>query len=109
MVEYFKKGVELIRSTQVPEQLKNVDYSGLFHNPWFIVPAALIVVYLIYKKEFNFLVIGAVVTGIWLFTGTDYMSSLVVGGEIQIGKILPVVFGGAMALIIIVYLLLNRD
>lgn len=109
MVEYFKKGVELIRSTQVPEQLKNVDYSGLLHNPWFIVPIALIVIYLIYKKEFNLLAIGAVFVGIWLFTGTDYMSSLIVGGKIQIGKILPVVFGGAVALIVVIYLLLNRD
>ncbi len=109
MVEYFKKGVEFIRSTQIPEQLKNVDYSGLLNNPWFIVPAALTVLYLLYKKEFNILAITAIAVVIWLFSGTAYMSSLVVGGEIQIGKILPVVFGGTVALIIIIYLLLNRD
>jgi len=46
---------------------------------------------------------------IWYFTGTEFMSNLIVGGEIQVNKILPIVFGGAIALIIVVYLLLNRD
>jgi len=109
MVEYFKKIVEIIRQTNIPEQMSNVDFNGLLHNPWFMVPFVFLFFYLIYKKEFNIMAIIAIGIIIWYFTGTEFMSNLIVGGEIQVNKILPIVFGGAIALIIVVYLLLNRD
>lgn len=109
MADLFKKIVEFIRSTKIPEQLNEVDLSGLLHNTWFMVPFVFICIYLLYKKEFAVLAISAICIGGWYLTGTDYMSNLIVGGEIQISKILPVVFGGAVALIAIVYLLLNRE
>ena len=109
MFEYFEKMVEWIRGTGVPEQIDNIDYMGLAHNPWFMVPFVALILYLIYKKEFAIVVIIAICSVCWSLTGTDYMKSLIVGGEIQVGKILPVVFGGAVALGAIIYLLINRD
>ncbi len=109
MIEYFKQVVELIRSTGVPEQLKNVDYLGLLQNPWFIIPVVITLLYLLVKKEFNIIIIIAICVGVWIFSGTNYMNTLIVGGTIQIGKILPVVFGGAVILIVVIYLLINRD
>ncbi len=109
MGDLFKKAVDYIQGTKIPEQMSDVDYMGLIQNPWFIIPFVIIVLYMLYKKEFAFFLIMVVCIAIWFSTGTEYMSSLIVGGEIQVGKILPIVFGGAVALIAIIYLALNRD
>lgn len=109
MLEYFKKVVEWIRGTGIPEQVENVDYMALAHNPWFMVPFVGLILYLLYKKEFAIVMIIAICSFCWSMTGTSYMKSLIVGGEIQVNKILPVVFGGAVALGAIIYLLINRD
>ena len=37
------------------------------------------------------------------------MQTLVKGDELQISKVLPVIFGGAAALGLVVYLLISRD
>jgi len=109
MADFLQKFFDFFESTRIPEQVSNVDYTGLLHNPWFIVPFALAILYLIYKKEFTILAITSICIGIWYFTGTEYMSNLTVGGRIQLDKVLPVIFGGAVALIAIIYLLFSRD
>lgn len=96
-------------STHLREQVKDVDFIGLFSNPWFLAPLACVIVYLLYKQAWRDIVILAILTAVWWFSGTDYMHSLIVNGEIQINKILPVVFGGAAVLGVVVYLLFGRS
>lgn len=98
-----------IEKTHLPEQMRAVDFPGLFSNPWFLVPFVFWVGYLIYKKAFRDMVIFGVLMGAWYASGTPYMQTLVVNGEVQVVKILPVVFGGAAVLGLIVYLLFGRS
>jgi len=96
-------------STHLQEQVKDVDFIALFTNPWFIVPFACTVLYMLYKQSWKEIIIITVLTGVWWASGTPYMDSLVVHGEIQIEKILPVIFGGAVALGFVIYLLFGRS
>lgn len=98
-----------VESTHLPEQIKAVDFPGLFTNPWFLVPFILLVGYLIYKKAFRDMIILGAIMGVWYASGTPYMQTLVVNGEVQVTKVLPVVFGGAAILGLIIYLLLGRS
>jgi hypothetical protein len=98
-----------IESTHLPAQVKMVDFSGLFTNPWFLVPFIALTGYLLYKKAFRDIVILGAIMGAWYASGTPYMQTLVVNGELQVGKILPVLFGGAALLGLVIYLLLGRS
>ena len=95
--------------TRLPEQIKAVDFPGLFTNPWFLVPFIGLVGYLIYKKAFRDMIIIGAIMGAWYASGMPYMQTLVVNGHVQINKILPVVFGGAAILGLIIYLLISRS
>lgn len=96
-------------STHLQEQIAEVDFIALFTNPWFIVPFGILIAYLVYKQSWKDLVIIGLLVGIWWVSGTPYMSTLIVNGEVQIAKILPVVFGGAAALGLVIYLLFGRS
>jgi hypothetical protein len=98
-----------IEWTQLAKQIKDVDFAGLFTNPWFLVPFVVLVGYLLYKKAFRDLVILGAIMGAWYASGTPYMQSLVVNGELQVSKVLPVLFGGAVLLGIVIYMLLGRS
>ena len=100
--------IDFIKRTEIPQQIGDVDVVGLFTNPWFLVPFVALVGWMIYKLAWRDLVILAVFIAGWWASGTDYMQNLVVGDELQIQKVLPVVFGGAAALGLIIYLLINR-
>ena len=100
--------VEFIKGTRIPEQIDKVDVVGLFTNPWFLVPFIALVGWMIYKLAWRDLVIMAIFIGCWWASGTEYMHTLVVGDELQVQKVLPVVFGGAAALGVVIYLLINR-
>ena len=89
---------EWVASTRLPEQVREVDFAGLFTNPWFMVPFVALVGYLLYKKALRDLVILGAILGMWWASGTTYMQTLVVDGELQINKVLPVLFGGAAVL-----------
>lgn len=99
----------LLQETHLPEQIKEVDFPGLFSNPWFLVPFVLLVGWLLYKKAVRDLIILGAVMGIWYASGTAYMQTLVVGGELQVSKVLPVLFGGAAILGFVIYLLFGRS
>ncbi len=105
----FEKLVSWWDSTQINEQVKGVDYVGLFTNPWFIVPFACMMGYLLYKQSWKEIIIIGILTVVWWATGTDYMASLIVNGELQIDKVLPVAFGGAVLLGLVIYLLFGRS
>lgn len=87
----------------------DVEYQALFTNPWFIVPFGILIAWMIYKQSWKEIVIIGIVIAAWWFSGTAYMDSLIVNGEIQIEKVLPVVFGGAVGLGVVIYLLFGRS
>ncbi len=96
-------------STHLQDQIKDVDAAGLFTNPWFIVPFGTMICYMLYKQSWKDLIIVAIFVGVWWVTGTNYMDTLLVGDIVQIEKILPVVFGGAIVLGFVIYLLFGRS
>ncbi len=109
MSELFGKILAWIESTHLQEQVAKVDYVGLFTNPWFLVPFIAAVIYLLYKQSFKDLIIIVIFIGVWWVSGTEYMHTLVVGDELQINKILPVLFGGAGIVGFIIYMFFGRS
>jgi len=98
-----------LEQTKLPDQIHSVDFSGLFSNPWFLVPFIGLVGYLLYKKAFRDLFIMGAIVALWWVSGTQYMQTLVVNGELQVNKVLPVLFGGAALIGLIIYLLFGRS
>ncbi len=109
MAEIFSDITAWFASTHLQEQIRDVDFPGLFTNPYFLVPFIALIGYLLFKQAWKDLIIFGLLTTAWWFTGTDYMSTLIVNGEIQISRILPVVFGGAAVLGVVIYLLFGRS
>ena len=109
MSNFFQKILDLIEQTHVIEQIRQVDAVALFTNPWFMVPFVGLIGYLLFKKSFKDIIILAIFVGVWWFSGTEYMQTLIVKGEVQITKILPVLGGGAVALGVVIYLLFGRS
>ena len=105
---FFSKIGEFVQATNLPAQIKDVDFVGLFSNPWFIVPFVAMVGYLLYKQAFRDLLIVGIIIAVWWVSGTEYMQTLVVGDELQINKILPILFGGAAVLGFVIYLFFGR-
>jgi glucose-6-phosphate-specific signal transduction histidine kinase len=96
-------------SIHIAEQIKDVDIVGLFTNPWFIIPFVLLIGYLFFKQNWKDLIIITIFVGIWWVSGTNYMDTLLVNGEISIEKILPVIFGGAVVLGFVIYIFFGRS
>jgi hypothetical protein len=107
--DIWQKIVDLIQQTHVVEQIKAVDTAGLLENPWFMIPFVGLCVYLVYKKAWRDIVILAIFIGVWWFSGTEYMQTIFVKGEINVGKILPIIGGGAVALAVVIYLIFGRS
>ena len=101
--------VDLFNSTQIPRQVAEVDAGGLFTNPIFMVPFVAFLGWEIYKQKFKDLIVIALLFGVWYLSGTEYMATLIIGDELQIGKVLPVMFGGAAVLGIIIYMYFGRS
>ena len=106
---FFTNIVTWLQSTNVPTQIKDVDFVGLFTNPWFMVPFVALVGYLIWKQSFNELIIVGIFIALWWVSGTEYMQTLVVDGQVQIKKILPVLAGASAILGFIIYLFFGRS
>ncbi len=109
MGDFFAKIVVWFESTHIQEQVKDVDVVGLFTNPWFLVPFILVVGYLLFKQGWKDLIVIAIFVAIWWVSGTEYMDTLIVKGELQINKILPVLFGGAAVLGFVIYMFFGRS
>lgn len=105
----FHKIVDLMASTHLPQQLEDVDAGGLFTNPWFLVPFVAFVGWNVYKQAFKEIILVLIIIGVWYASGTHYMQTLIVNGELQIGKILPVMFGGAALLGFVIYMYFGRS
>ncbi len=106
---FFSSIGEWLQSTHLPEQIKDVDFVGLFTNPWFLVPFIAFVGYQLYKQAFRDMIIIGLLMAVWWSTGTEYMQTLVVGDELQVNKVLPLLFGGAAVLGVIIYLIFGRS
>ncbi|MBC8317298.1 MAG: hypothetical protein H8E41_05290 [Desulfobulbaceae bacterium] len=102
IVDFFNKSVLI-------EQIRDVDVNGVFTNPWFLIPFICLIGWWVYKQAVNNLVLLVLVIGIWWFTGTPYAQDLILDGEIQAGKILPVAGVGIGALLVIIYLFFIRS
>lgn len=108
-MELFTNLKEWFVSIHIQEQIRDVDVIGLFTNPWFIIPFVLMVCYMFFRQKWKDLIITTIFIAVWWVSGTNYMNSLLVNGEISVEKILPVVFGGAVALGFVIYLLFGRS
>jgi len=106
---FFSSIGDLLQATHLPEQISDVDVTGLFSNPWFLVPFVGFIGYHIYKQAFRDLVIMALLMGVWYMSGTPYMQTLVVGDELQVNKVLPLLFGGAAIVGVVIYLFFGRS
>ena len=106
---FFDKIIDLVSGTGVPAQIKDVDIGALFTNPWFLVPFIALIGYQIYKMAWTDMIITVLIIGCWYLSGTEYMQTLIVNGELQVGKVLPVVFGGAAVLGFVIYLFFGRS
>lgn len=95
-------------NTNIPEQLKNVDVRGAFTNPWVLVPLIAQVSWWFYKQNINAIIFLALGIAVWIFTGSPYAHGLVVNGELQLGKVLPVAGVGLGAIMVVIYLLFMR-
>lgn len=105
---FWAKIVNFAESTKIPQQIEDVDL-GIFTNPWFMVPFIAMIGWWLFKKEFKSIIVAGIFLGIWYLTGTEYMQTLIVDGELQIGKILPIMFGGAAILGFVVYMYFGRN
>lgn len=101
------KVIDFFYSTKVPDQVADVDIA-LFTNPWFLVPFVALMGWWIYKQAFKDIAVVLIILGVWYVSGTPYMETLIVNGELQINKVLPVMFGGAAVLAFIVYLFIIK-
>ncbi|MBA3007267.1 MAG: hypothetical protein KKB91_02670 [Proteobacteria bacterium] len=109
MADFLNSLLAWFESTHLQQQIKDVDYVGLFTNPWFLVPFVALVLYLLYKQAFRDLILVSLFVAVWWVSGLDYMQTMVVGDELQINKVLPVLFGGAAVLGFVIYLLFGRS
>ena len=100
---------EWIESTAMHQQIQAFDLSGLVHNPYFIVPCTIFLLYSLWKKNWISLFLAAVFGGIWYLLSTPYMGGFVNGMEIDQAKILPLFFGGAIVVGIVVVILFGRS
>lgn len=109
MTDFWPAVVEFVNATQVLDQLRTVDLRGLFTNWYFLIPLIVVIGYNLYKQAFTNLVLVGLGFGLWAFTGSPYMQNLVVDGQLDIGKILPVAAVWVVAIAIAVYLLFMRS
>ncbi|MDZ7640605.1 MAG: hypothetical protein U5J62_01035 [Desulfurivibrio sp.] len=98
-----------IADTGIPEQLSEVEVVGLFTNPWFLVPFLVFIGYQLYRQSLNTLVLVALLIGLWAFSGTPLMEDLIIDGELQLGKLLPVIGVGLGAAAIAIYFFFIRS
>ena len=109
MADFLAPVMDFIHGTHIIEQIREVDAGGLFANPWFLVPLVMLVMYWLYKQAVNNLVILALCIGLWIFSGSPYAQGMIVDGELQLDKILPVAGVGVTALAVLVYLFFIRS
>lgn len=108
MTEFMDSLVTFMNNTNVPQQFADMDARGLFTNPWFLVPFVAFIFYNLYKQATNALVMTGLAVGLWLFAGSPYMEGLIINGQLQLGKVLPVAAVFIAATAVAIYFLFMR-
>jgi len=101
--------MDFIQNTQIVDQIRDVDAKGLFSNAYFLVPFVMLIGYWLYKQAVNSLVLLALSIGVWIFSGSSYAQNMIVNGEMQAEKVLPVAGVGVVVIAVIVYLVFIRS
>ncbi|MFH1217657.1 MAG: hypothetical protein V1706_14265 [Pseudomonadota bacterium] len=109
MADFLSPVMDFINSTELPNQIRNVDVKGLFTNPWFLVPFLGQIGWWCYKQAVNSLVCTGLAICVWWFSGSEYARGMVIDGNLQLAKILPVAGVGFGIIIVLVYLFFIRS
>ena len=109
MSDFFASIGDFFASTNIPDQLAEVDVSGLFTNPWFMVPFIALIGYMIYKQAISNLILIGVGVAIWVFSGSSYVEGIYVKDQIQVGKLFPIIGFGVAMIALVVYALFFRN
>lgn len=109
MADFLTPVSSFIDSTHLLEQIREVDIKGLFTNPWFLVPFVAQVGWWCYKQAVNTLVCTGLVLFVWWFSGTEYAHGMVVNGNIQLNKVLPVAGVGIGVILVLAYIFFIRS
>jgi hypothetical protein len=65
--------------------------------------------YLLYRQAFTNLALLGIGIGMWVFTGSSWMQGLIINGELQLDKVLPVAAVWLIAIGTVIYLLFMRS
>ncbi len=109
MADFLTPVLNFIDSTHLFEQIRNVQVKALFTNPWFLVPFIAQMGWWFYKQAVNSIVCTGLAIGLWWFSGSSYTQALIINGELQPGKILPVAGVGIGVLLVLIYLFFIRS
>lgn len=109
MAAFFERIISFFNATKIPAQVRAVDAAALFTNWYFLVPFICFVAYLLYRQAFTKMALLGIAIGLWIFSGSSYMQGLVINGELQLSKILPVAGVWVLAIGTAVYLLFMRS
>jgi len=101
--------INFINNTQIPTQIQEVDVRGLFTNPYFLVPFVGLMGYLLFNKFIKSIILIGTGFGIWIFSGSSYMQGIMVEGNLQAEKVLPIVGFGVIVVGVIIYVLFIRS
>ncbi len=99
---------DFIQETQVLTQIDSLDAKGLFTNPYFLVPLGIFIAYNIYKMSVDTLVLTGLFLGGWSLCSTEWIQTTIVGGEIQLEKVLPLIAGACIIIGIGIYIIFIR-
>ncbi len=109
MADFMASALDFINNTHVIEQISDVQVKELFTNPWFLVPFIAQVCWWLYKQAVNSMVCTGLGIGVWWFTGTSFAQGMVVGGELQLTKVLPVAGLGMGVIMVLAYIFFVRS
>ncbi len=109
MADFLAPVMDFINSTQVIDQIRDVEIKALFTNPWFLVPFIAQICWWFYKQAVNSLVCTGLAVGVWWFTGTSYAQGMVLDGVLQLRKVLPVAGVGIGVIVVLAYLFFVRS
>ncbi len=101
--------MNFIINTQIPTQIQAVDVRGLFTNSYFLVPFVGLMGYLLFNKAIKSVILIGTGFGVWIFSGSSYMQGILVEGNLQAEKVLPIVGFGIIVVGVIIYVLFIRS
>ncbi len=101
--------INYIINTRIPTQIQEVDVRGLFTNSYFLVPFVGLMGYLLFNKAIKSIILIGTGFGVWIFSGSSYMEGILVEGNLQAEKLLPVIGFGIIVIGVIIYVLFIRS